>query len=161
MGGCRSSRDAPARNYSAIIALWCWMLREIFPISSRGWKPLRKGKVHDTISPFAQFNGKNLMRITSTTRFPSTRFLRGYLGQRSDDVSTSLPEHIAFAIKKWRLLGTSGYGYWREKRSLIMSTTRMASGDCNPQPTCTYTRVFEVKWSRWTRYERLLYELTS
>ena len=44
-------------------ALWCRMLREIFPISSRGWKAPRKGKVHDTISLFVPFSSKNFMRI--------------------------------------------------------------------------------------------------
>lgn len=35
------------------------ILRELFPISSRGWRPQpRKGRVHDTISPSRCFNGK-------------------------------------------------------------------------------------------------------
>lgn len=126
----------------AIVALWCWMLREVFPISSRGWKASRKGKVHDTISPFVPFSSKNLMRITSTMRFPSNLFLKKI--QRHDNDASTFPGHIAFTIKTCLL----DKRIRKEKRSLIMSATRVTPGDCNSERTCTYTQIFEVKRSR-------------
>jgi len=79
------------------------------------------------------------MRITSKMRLSPTRFLGEY--DDNDDASALSRGTSCSRLKDSWLLDKR---IWKEKRSLIMSATRVAPRDCNLEHTCTHTRIFEA-----------------
>lgn len=58
----------------------------------------------------------------------------------------------------WKVTAVDDKRIRKKKRSLIMSTTRVAPGDYNSERTCTCTRIFQVKSIAITHCERVFHQ---